>query len=941
MVPFLKQVARHYFQGGEISSKLFVFPNRRSLVFFKKYLADILREEGNGMPLPVPPMYTVKDFFYKITGKRETDRLRLLLVLYDCYKALYPDAEPLDEFIFWGDVLLADFDDVDKYLAPPEALMQNVEEFRSMQDNFDYLSETQKEAIERFLAHFKDTKPGDIVKARFLRLWNILYPLYINFNASLQEKGMAYEGMVYRELATSIGEGKSAADILEGVFQDVEHYVFVGLNALNCCERLLLKKMRDAHLADFVWDYVSKEIKDRANKSSFFMEKNVEDFPQAFPIDEEGLKEPEITVVSVPSAIGQTKLAPYILDRIPEGEDPVETAFVLADENLLLPLLGAIPSRFDNVNVTMGYPMTGSAVYTLLDTLGRMQLRLRYSSDQWFFYHRELREVLSSGILKPLLTDGEKAVAAKVRREAKYYIPVADVASGPLFGIIFRPVLTEGAVPSAKANHALEDYFIEILSQLGQRLSNSGDLLELDFAKRCLQQLTILKDIDLEVLPATYLRTLDRILMGISVPFQGEPLQGLQVMGPLETRALDFRNLVIMSASESVFPRKSRNASFIPPELRRGFGLPTYEYQDAVWAYYFYRMIQRPERIWLIYDNRTEGIRSGEESRYIKQLEYHFGKKLKRMSATYSLQTGTADAPITKTEEHVRKVREGRLSASALQSYLACPAKFYYQMVEGLKEDEDVAESLDAGMLGNVFHHVMQRLYGGKKFISRADIEKMSKDTEGIAALVREEILDQMHSIEVSGKNLVLENILVEYVQKTLAHDRKLLEESGSEGFNIIGLEQHVDGSIGGFNFTGYVDRIDSYRPGQVRIVDYKTGQVADEEIWITDENAASVVDRLFGEQNKGRPKIALQLYLYDLLTPVPEGSTIVNSIYSTARLYSQPVPDVPLSQEFSRLTAERLDGCLAEIADVSVPWRLTAEEKTCEWCPFKVICGR
>lgn len=944
MIPFLKQVAAHYFEGPEIQSTLFIFPNRRSLVFFKKYLSDVLRESGSSVPLPVPPLYTVNDFFYKVSGLQAADRLRLILELYAAYKNLSPDAEPLDEFIFWGDVLLADFDDVDKYLAPAEALMQNVGEFRSMEDSIDYLTPTQSEAIERFLSHFRDSaglRKQDGVKASFLRLWNILFPLYRDFNRALSVKGIAYEGMVYRSLAERLKGGESASDILAAVFPDVSRYVFVGLNALNECERLLMARMRDAGLAEFVWDYVSGEIRDPANKSSLFMKKNVQDFHQAFPIDPDGLGEPEITVVSVPSSVGQTKLAPFILERLAQGSAPVETAFVLADESLLLPLLSSIPPQYDKVNVTMGYPMGDSAVFTLLDTLGRMQLRLRESGGRWYFYHRELWEVLSSGIVKSLLSEGERQTVEKVKVQAKYYVPVEDISQGELLSLIFKPVLTGGAVASAAHNHFLEEYFLEIISYIGRRLSETGDLLELDFAKRCFSQLTILRETDLEILPSTYLRTLERILKGISVPFRGEPLEGLQVMGPLETRALDFRNLVILGASENMFPRKSVSASFIPPELRRGFGLPTYEYQDAVWAYYFYRMIQRPEKVWLVYDNRTEGIRTGEESRYIKQLEYHFGKKLRRLSASSSITSPRRSEDIPKTEKHVACIRGKRLSASALQNYLSCPAKFYYQMVEGLREDEDIAESLDSGKIGNVFHHVMQRLYSGKGFISLQEIRAMEADRARIRSLVREEILAEMHSIEVSGRNLVLENIIADYVERTLSEDARTLSYAHSDGFSILGLERHVEGEIKGFRFTGYVDRIDSYKAGEVRIVDYKTGHVEDEEVVITDDNAVQVADRLFGGQNHSRPKIALQLYLYDLMTPVPEGSTVVNSIYSTARLYSKPLPEVPMSAEFARIMALKLDSCLEEIADVSVPWRRTEEEKTCEWCPFKVICGR
>lgn len=966
MTPFLKQVAAHYLAAPDIQTRCFIFPNRRSLVFFKKYLGDLLV----GAPLPVPPLYTINDFFYKVADAHASDRLRLLLELYKCYTSLNPQAESLDDFLFWGEVLLADFDDVDKYLVDAAGLMQNVGDFKAIQDQFEYLSEGQKEAIAHFLAHFRDTSgrwklnpDGEDVKARFLRLWNLLFPLYRDFNAALRASGMAYEGMVYRALAGRLRSGESVADVLAAAFPEVSGYVFVGLNALNECERLVLSRMRDAGLADFVWDYVSDEIRDRANKASFFMRRNIVDYPQAFPI--EAGERPEVTVISVPSSVGQTKLAPWILNEMPGHDgDPVETAFVLPDESLLLPLLNSLPESFDNVNVTMGYPMTGSSTFALISTLGQMQLKLRNTGGKWYFYHRELREVLSSGLLKQLFTEEEKAVIAGVKAAAKYYIPVEDLQGGPLLERLFVPV-GEGS---------LEDYFLELLSFIGQKLTQTGDLLELDFVARCHKELNILKELDLEVQPATHIRLIERALQGISVPFRGEPLKGLQVMGPLETRALDFRNLVILSANEGMFPRRSVSASFIPPELRRGFGLPTYEYQDAVWAYYFYRMMQRPERVWLIYDNRTEGLKNGEESRYIKQLEYHFQWPLRRLAASASIHTVEEEADIPKTAAHVEKIRAGRLSASTLQSYLACPAKFYYQVVEGLRAPDEVSESLDAGMLGNVFHHVMQRLYepfdlskgSDKPLLTKADITSFLADVGRLKSLIREEILKEMNSFEVTGRNLVLENILFGYVEETLKHDRQLLEEAHSDGFRILGLEHPVDGTIDGFTFVGIVDRMDSYKPGEVRIVDYKTGHVTDEDLLIDDTNAASVVEALFGPDSSKRPKIALQLFLYDYMVgsgavDVPKLGTstaktgqnvvdgtdfgtstaLVNSIYSTARLYSQPLPDVPVSGEFCRLAMEGLHALLAEIVDLSTPFRRTTEPKTCEYCDFKAICGK
>jgi len=952
MVPFLRQVAAHYL-AADIQDTCFVFPNRRSAVFFRKHLGDLLREGGATRPMHAPKSLTINDFFYKVYGGEVSDRIRLLLELYQSYRAVYPKAEPLDEFLFWGEVILADFNDVDKFLVDAGSLFTNVADFKGIQDDYSHLSEAQREAILHFVSHFHD-RSGRLtvrldtdeatVKARFLQIWNILLPLYTDFRRRLKQKGMAYEGMVYRDLADRLGGGASVSDVLSGVFPGTRRYVFIGLNALNACERKVLGRMRDAGLAEFCWDFVSEEIRDPRNKASVFMRDNVREFPNAFPVDPEGVGRPVFHVVSVSSAVGQAKLVPEILRRC-DVDDPVRTAFVLPDENLLMPLLNAIPPEYGSINVTMGCPLTGGAIYALMGAVTVLQLRLREKAGGWFFYHRAVRSIFSNSLFRAVLTPEEEAVVKKVKAQAKYYIPEGDLQGGPLLDLVFRPALRHPGEGSAEQNRALAAFLSDIVSYVGWKLRGvESMLLELDFAKRYLQALNLLDGIGLDVLPGTWLRLLDELLAGESVPFHGEPLEGLQVMGPLETRALDFRNIILFSANEGSFPRRSASASFVPPELRKGFGLPTFEYQDSVWAYYFYRMVQRAGQVWLLYDSRTEGLKTGEESRYIKQLEYAYRVPLDRIVATAGMQLRPVESEIPKTAEDVDRIRSGELSASVLQSYLYCPARFYYQFVRRLQREDEVAESLDAGSLGNVFHKVMHALYRPFPVVGVAEIDRLLRDRQALKRLVRGKIMEEMQTIDVTGRDLVVEEVIVEYVVQTLRHDRDLLVRSGSKGFEILCLEQRMTCSFEGFTLKGFADRIDSYLGGEARIVDYKTGRVEEEDIDITDGNAAAVVEKLFGPSNAGRPKIALQLYIYGLLAGAQEklkGRPVVNSIYSVSRLFTAPLEDRPASVEFARLTRERLKALLGEMTDPAVPFRRTEDPGTCAVCDFKMICGR
>lgn len=951
MIPFLKQVARHYYALGDVEHLCFIFPNRRAKSFFSKYLGEEVA--ASGRPCAAPSMTTMNDFFYLVQGVGSADRVSLLLELYNCYKELNPKAEPLDDFIFWGDVLLADFDDVDKYLVNPDHLFTNVADFKGLQDEYSYLSETQLDAINRFVDHFRgggelmvDLGSEKDYKARFLRIWDILLPLYHNFGKALSSKGLNYEGQVYRALAGRLSD-EPVRDILSEVLPEVNHYVFVGLNALNECEKKVMSKMRDAGMASFCWDWSSPEIRNEHNRSSLFLSENAAMFPQAFKPDPEGLSGPSVNVLSVPSSIGQAKQIPAILDSLRrDGAVPgIDTAIVLPDENLLIPVLNSIPEDIRDLNVTMGYPMGGSEFWSLMNDVAALQQHMRCKDGKWMFYHRQVWAIFSNSVFKSLLSAPGQEAVQSVRRSARYYIDASDLAGDPVMELIFRPAVKDPASTDPAQIRDIEDYQFSLIAGMAPLLSELEDMaLEIDFAKDYHIAVKRLSCHELPVLPATYFRLLGQIVGGASVPFIGEPLRGLQIMGPLETRALDFRNIIILSCNEGVFPHRSVSSSFVPPELRKGFGLPTYEYQDAVWAYYFYRMIQRAENVWMLMDSRSEGVRSGEESRYIKQLEMDFGFKLKRYVVSAPIGKNSEADFIPKTQEHIDKLHAGHLSASALQNYLSCPAKFYYGAVCKLSEEEEVTESLDAGMLGKVFHKTMEVLYSGRDTVSRSYLESLIKDQASLRTRVEGFIKEQLHTFEIVGRNIIFLDLVCRYVTKALERDLELLDRYGTDAFRIWGLEKYEKDIIDGYEFIGFIDRLDSFSPGELRVVDYKTGKVTDQDFIINEENAQQVVDALFGPDNAKRPKIALQLYLYDRFVSksrLAEGRTIVNSIYQTSRLFVNEVENVSLNSRFCDLMKERLSGLLSELSDTEVPWSRTADRDTCKWCDFKMICGR
>ena len=974
MRPFLKQVAEHYYSKGDIERRCFVFPNRRSMVFFRKWLSEAVADaKKSGLdprPLMSPYMFTINDLFFKVGVCRQADRVTQLLELYECYRDLNAKAESLDEFIFWGDIILGDFNDVDKYLVEPVQLFTNVADYKQLQDNFSYLTQTQRKAIEGFISHFNDVSgrltvdldtDNPDVKGRFLQIWNILYPLYTQFNERLSSKGLAYEGMVYRGLAQRL-KREPVGDIFKDVFHGDASFVFVGLNALNECEKILLRKLRDASKAEFCWDYSGDMIKDPQNRSSFFMSDNVLEFPQAAKWDPEGLAVPEINVVSIASSVGQAKLLP---DIIRSSED---SAVVLPDEGLLSAVLNSIPESIQDINVTMGLPMKGSLLFSMMSDIATVQMHAVNRKGGWLFYHKHVWDLFSNPLFKCAADDDAKEIIRSVKESAKYYIPLDDLRGTGLMDVVFRPVVVDPKSRDKEQIHAFAEYQKAVIRTVAPAVADDPKMaLELEYAKEYYRCVNLLQGHSLEVVPLTYIRLLSQILGSVSVPFKGEPLKGLQIMGPLEMRALDFRNLVIMSANEGLFPRRSVSSSFIPPELRKGFGLPTYEYQDAVWAYYFYRVISRAEKVWMLVDSRTEGLKSGEESRYIKQLEYHFGVPVKR----YVVSTGdmcTVGVPeVTKTQEDIDKIGQTVLSATAIQNYLSCPAKFYYATVKGLQIEEEVSESLDYGMFGTVFHDVMRAIYtaedamasdfefdhsgrnesmlsGKLTHISQDYIKSWLEREDKIREKVKALIVTQLKAVEVSGRNLVVADVIVKYVLRTLQRDLELLQAGGQESFEILGREMPVYGEFHGQRLKGFIDRIDSFQSGQARIVDYKTGKVLADDEDIHDGNAEDIAEKIFAQDVTERPKIALQFYIYDLLLgkyDFVQGRQICNSVYSTAKLFKEAPKTVPMNVKFYDAVSERLKLLLDEIRDPEVPFRRTSDENVCTYCDFKNICGR
>ena len=942
---FLEQIARIWYAeaGASLGEYCFVFPNRRSALFFSKYLG-----QAAGKPVFSPKLLTINDLMTDLSGLRPVDKIGALYTLYRNYAALmWPGEEPkepFDEFVYWGDVLLGDFDDVDKYLVDARGLFSNISDLKEIDAGYDYLSDDQIAAVKEFWENFlvqsgrkmNASEPLD-KKQLFRTTWRVLYPLYTAFREQLAAEGLGYEGMIYRRVAETL---KSEGPDKEAMVERLGRYrkiVFVGLNALNACEKVLLNTIRDRLDGDFYWDFEDPRTTDPANKSSLFLRANVRDYPSKHILCPSLPAAQEFRTISVSSGVAQTQVAGQLLQELSResGFEPLETAVVLPDERLLLPMLGAVPEEISDINVTMGFPLSQSNAATFVAFLERLHRNKKVTGETCTFYYRDVLNLLNH----PFLADGEQAPAfiAEISRQNMIYVEASYLAKDH-FALVFKDVQDAADLP---------DYQIAILDAVVARLSP----VDREFVYHLRAAVLRLQSLAVPMAPKTYYKLLGQLIGVISIPFRGEPLSGLQIMGPLETRALDFKHIIILSVNEGVFPKRSVSGSFIPYNLRLGFGLPNYEFQDALSSYYFYRSIARAEKIFLLYDARTEGLQTGEPSRFIKQLKYHYDIPLNPCDAPLTLKsTAAEEEPIVKqkTPQVMATLRERYVdgdetgwrkpfSASALNTYLDCPVRFYYQYVERVEEADEVTEELDSGLFGSIFHKVMEELYKPSvgKELTPEFINALADDEDHIKRLILNAFASEAKIHVLRGKNLILNELLLTFVKKVLSHD------AAAAPFILQGTEDRAYASLklatgDTVRLTGVLDRRD-LRGGCPYILDYKTGSLKDK--------IGSDLDKMFEVEGKDRPTISLQLNLYALLAqaedPKLDVSTLSLAIYGLLNVFEKDYVLSTHALSASQLEAfrARLERLIGEILDPSVPF--VAKDPKCDYCNFKILCGK
>ncbi len=905
---FLSQIASAFYstEGEKIKDFCFVFPNRRAGLFFQKYLGEVATE-----PLFSPAIITINDLFTRISGINIVDRLEALYRLYILFAELSGSKESFDEFIYWGDVILADFDDVDKYLIDAEKLFANVKDLKDIDSDYSFLSKRQLEAVQTFWSNFLPVGESE-KKLKFRAVWEVLYTLYSRFRESLEASSLGYEGMVYRMIAEGFRKNDQSADNLFKSIGEYRGVVFVGFNALNECEKVLMKALKNRGVADFYWDFEGELIQDVNNKASLFMRENIANFPSRLNLDFTVKHEREIEVIGIPSAVGEAKMVSKIVSGVGGG---LNTAVVLPDESLLMPVLYSIPENVESVNVTMGYPLRAGSIVSLMESIMALQ--------KGSFYYKRVLPVLRHNYLKMIAGEEVRLLIEKIIKGNMVYVEQAEFDRHPLLKLVFRHC------PD------ISGYLLEIL----EYLNKSAELtkIEKEFIYYFYTAISRIRDLKIPMNTDTYCKVLHEFVNSTSIPFKGEPLAGLQIMGVLETRALDFDNVIICSMNDGTFPSRSPVNSFIPYNLRKGFGLPDYEFKDGVTAYHFYRLIYRAKKIYLLYDTRSEGLKNGEKSRFIHQLKYHYQVPLKEHITTFNISSNKREPVIIEKDpalvkrigELFYKGGERVLSASSINTYIDCPLKFYFQYIKGIEEEESVSEGVEADTFGSIFHKAMELLYEDfkGKLVTRESLSILMRNDKKIEDAITDAFFQVLKTKEIKGHNLLIHKLITRYVLQTAKYD------ISKAPFEYVSSEQREsydftleDGTI--VPLKGFIDRID-IKEGTKRIIDYKTG---------SGDLKFRTVQDLFDTTSRQRNKIAMQMILYALM--LYDNKPVIIAPYLLRELFKEDsslemIVDKELLEEFSG----SLNNTLLKIFDSTSPFIQTDDIVRCGYCPFSVIC--
>ena len=959
MESFLKLVAADLYKHteGNLAHTAVVFPNKRAGLFFNEYLA-----QESESPIWSPAYVSISELFRSLSPWEVGDPVKLVCELYKIFRRETQSTETLDDFYFWGEMLISDFDDADKNKVDTDKLFSNLQDLRNIMDDYTFIDDEQEEAIRQFFQNFSIER-RTALKERFISLWDVLGNIYKGFRESLASQNIAYEGMMYRHVIEHLDVDKLP----------YEKYVFVGFNVLNKVEHTLFTQLKDAGKAVFYWDYDEFYMKENrqavTHEAGEFIRRNLRDFPS--PLSGElfkNLSKPkEVHYIASSTENAQARYLPqWIRNNLTTPEK--ETAVVLCNEALLQPVLHSLPAEVKHVNITMGFPLSQTPVYSFLIALLELHTHgFNFKSGRYTF--QSVVTLLKHPYTRQLTGQAE-LLEKELTRNNRFYPLPGELGKDEFLTRLFTPL-------SGNLNLCIR--LSETLQQVaGIYQANTSGTEDTDAFNQLYRESlfkayttinrfrTLIEEDELTVQSETFRRLLVKVLSATNIPFHGEPAIGMQVMGVLETRNLDFRHLVLLSVNEGQLPKSGGDSSFIPYNLRKAFGMTTIEHKIAVYAYYFYRLLQRAERITLIYNTSSDGLNRGEWSRFMLQFLIEWPHPITRqfLEAGQSPQ-GTSSITVEKTPDVMRQMQslfdvranpKAKFSPSALNYYLDCPLKFYYRYVAGLSAPDEVSAEIDSATFGSIFHYAAEHIYKDLtthgKVINKEALETLLRNEVKLQDYVDTAFkklffnVPQNEKPEYNGVQLINSAVIARYLKQLLQNDLRYAP------FTFIASEMEVDEPIDiqtpkgviKSRIGGIIDRMDS-KDGTLRIVDYKTGGDADtpphvESLFIPDKKRSNYVFQTFlyaAIMCRKQPTMKIApalLYIHRAATET----------YSPVIQMGEPRKPKEAVEDFSKYEKEyreRLQGLLEEIFNPEKSFAQTEIIEKCTYCDFKALCKR
>lgn len=959
MESFLKLVAADLYKHteGNLAHTAVVFPNKRAGLFFNEYLA-----QESDSPIWSPAYVSISELFRSLSPWEVGDPVKLVCELYKIFRRETQSTETLDDFYFWGEMLISDFDDADKNRVDTDKLFSNLQDLRNIMDDYTFIDDEQEEAIRQFFQNFSIER-RTALKERFISLWNVLGNIYKGFRESLASQNIAYEGMMYRHVIEHLDVDKLP----------YEKYVFVGFNVLNKVEHTLFTQLKDAGKAVFYWDYDEFYMKENrqavTHEAGEFIRRNLRDFPS--PLSGElfkNLSKPkEVHYIASSTENAQARYLPqWIRNNLTTPEK--ETAVVLCNEALLQPVLHSLPAEVKHVNITMGFPLSQTPVYSFLIALLELHTHgFNFKSGRYTF--QSVVTLLKHPYTRQLTGQAE-LLEKELTRNNRFYPLPGELGKDEFLTQLFTPL-------SGNLNLCIR--LSETLQQVaGIYQANTSGTEDTDAFNQLYRESlfkayttinrfrTLIEEDELTVQSETFRRLLVKVLSTTNIPFHGEPAIGMQVMGVLETRNLDFRHLVLLSVNEGQLPKSGGDSSFIPYNLRKAFGMTTIEHKIAVYAYYFYRLLQRAERITLMYNTSSDGLNRGEWSRFMLQFLIEWPHPITRqfLEAGQSPQ-GTSPITVEKTPDVMRRMQslfdvranpKAKFSPSALNYYLDCPLKFYYRYVAGLSAPDEVSAEIDSATFGSIFHYAAEHIYKDLtthgKVINKEALETLLRNEVKLQDYVDTAFkklffnVPQNEKPEYNGVQLINSAVIARYLKQLLQNDLRYAP------FTFIASEMEVDEPIDiqtpkgviKSRIGGIIDRMDS-KDGTLRIVDYKTGGDADtpphvESLFIPDKKRSNYVFQTFlyaAIMCRKQPTMKIAPALLYIHRAATETYSPVIQM-GESRKPKEAVEDF---SKYEKEYRERLQGLLEEIFNPEKSFTQTEIIEKCTYCDFKALCKR